>query len=63
MDLLPGMDGTDLVILAIVLADPDSALLLTTDRALLSNAKIREYEAGMRRDGLRNVRLRIKDRL
>lgn len=61
--MFPKMGGTDLVILATALADPDSVRLLTTDGALLENDAIVAYERELHRHERRNARLLITDTL
>lgn len=58
-ELDPVLRRTDLIVLAIALADPDSARLFTKDSVLLENRKIADYERKMREGGLRNVCLKI----
>lgn len=58
-----GLIGTDVIILAIALADPYSVRLLTWDRALVENRRIIEYEREMRRKNLRRTRLLVTDTL
>lgn len=55
--------GTDIIILAIALADPLSVRLPTWDSVLLENRRIIEYERKLRRKKLRLVRLLITDTL
>lgn len=54
---------TDLIVLALALADPNSVRLFTRDNVLLENTRIMEYEARLRGEGKRNVRLLITDML
>lgn len=56
---VPELDGTDLIILAIALADPDSACLLTRDHVLVRSEKIMACEEELRNADRRDVRLRI----
>lgn len=58
---VPELDGTDLVILAVALADPYSAYLFTRDRMLVGNDKIMAYEEDLRKKERRIVRLQITD--
>ena len=55
---VPELDMTDRIILAMALADPDSAFLITRDHALVNNPAIILYEKKMRADGRRNAVLR-----
>ena len=55
----PELDMTDRIILAHALADPDSIVFITGDKALLENKAIRRYEALLRKQGRRNARLAI----
>jgi hypothetical protein len=56
-----GVDPTDALITAHALSDPDSQMLITADRNLLGNYKVRTYEQSLRADGKRNVELWITD--
>ena len=56
---VPELDMTDRIILAIALADPDSAFLITRDRKLVNNPAIGLYEERMRSLGRRNTVLTI----
>ena len=57
------LDATDTMILAQVLADPDSEFFFTLDEKISDNRAIEEYEKELRRDGLRNEKLKITDRM
>ena len=59
MRVVPDIDMTDRIILAHALADPDSIVFITGDKALLENKAIRRYEAQLRKQGRRNARLAI----
>ena len=59
MRAAPALDMTDRIILAHALADPDSIVFITGDKALLENKAIRRYEAQIRKQGRRNARLAI----
>ena len=59
----PLLDGTDMAILAHALHDPDSKFFFTTDTRMLDNPTIDGYEEEMRRDGRRNTKLKITDRI
>lgn len=55
------LEGTDIMILAHVLHDPDSKFFLTTDRKMINNQMIADYEEEMRRSKRRNTELKITD--
>ena len=56
------LDGTDIMILAQVLVDPDSKFF-TKDRKMLYNAEIKKYEQFLRSENLRNENLKITERI
>lgn len=55
----PRLKRTDLIVLALALADPNSVRLFTKDSVILRSEGIIEYERMMRDRGHRNVRLKI----
>ena len=55
------LDATDTMILAQVLADPDSKFFFALDEKISDNRAIEGYEKELRRDGLRNEK--ITDRM
>lgn len=57
------LDGTDIIIAAHALSDPDAKFFLTHDKRLLKNATIERYEKEMRDDGRRNKKLEIKEEI
>ena len=57
------LDATDAMILAQVLADPDSKFFFTPDATMNNNKAVREYEKKLRRDGLRNEKLKITEHI
>ena len=57
------LDGTDIMILAQVLADPDSKFFFTKDEKMLYNAAIQKYEQRLRSENLRREKLKITDHI
>lgn len=57
------LDGTDIMILAHVLGDPDAKFFLTPDRKMVSNRAIEEYEKELRCNRRRKEKLKITDRI
>lgn len=57
------LEGTDVVILAQALADPDSKFLFTRDRTLGKNENVCNYELRLRQSGRRNTKLKITELL
>ena len=57
------LDATDAMILAQVMADPDSKFFFTLDEKMSDNRVIEEYEKELRREGLRNEKLKITDHM
>ena len=57
------LDATDTMILAQVLADPDSKFSFTLDEKMSDNYAVGKCEEGLRRSGHRNTKLKITDRI
>lgn len=57
------LDATDTMILAQVLADPDSKFFFTLDEKMSDNYAVGKCEEGLRRSGHRNTKLKITDRI
>lgn len=57
--VVPELDMTDRIILAIALADPNSSFLITRDGKLVNNPAIVLYEKRLRSLGRRNTKLTI----
>ena len=57
------LDATDAMILAQVMADPDSKFLFTLDVKMTRSQAVATHEKELRRDGLRNEKLKITDRM
>ena len=57
------LDPTDALIIAQILADPDSKFFFTHDQKILYNTAITTYEARLRDLGERSTVLKIKDGL
>ena len=57
------LDGTDIMILAHALSDPDAKFFLTPDRKMANSRAIKEYEKELRLDKRRNEELKITDRI
>ena len=53
------LDATDTMILAQVIADPDSKLLFTKDRKMLYSKAVKDHEQKLRSSGVRNEKLQI----
>ena len=57
------LDGTDIMILAHALSDPDAKFFLTPDRKMANSRAIKEYEKELRLDKRRNEERKITDRI
>ena len=57
------LDATDTMILAQVMADPDSKLFFTKDTKMLYSKAIKEHEQELRSNGFRNEKLQITGRI
>ena len=57
------LDATDTVILAQVVADPVSKFFFTPDGKMTRNQVVETQEKELRRDGLRNEKLKITDHM
>ena len=57
------LDATDTMILAQVMADPDSKFFFTLDVKMTRSQAVATHEKELRRDGLRNEKLKITDRM
>ena len=57
------LDATDAMILAQVLADPDSKFFFTLDEKMRDNYVVGKCEKELRRSGRRNTKLKITDRI
>lgn len=55
------LDATDIMMVAHVLADPDSKFLFTIDKKLLGNEAIINLAKTLESDGKRNTDLKIRD--
>ena len=57
------LDATDTMVLAQVLLDPDSKFFFTLDVKMTRSQAVATHEKELRRDGLRNEKLKITDRM
>ena len=55
------IDPNDAIILAHVLADPDSKFFITPDSKILGNQKLIKYANSLYMDGKRNTKLKIQE--
>ena len=53
------LDATDTMIMAQVMADPDSKFLFTKDKKMIYSKEVKEHEQKLRSRGVRNEKLQI----